>query len=232
MDPYNLTQKNKAMIKKKKAIKRKAAPKRKIGAAGDYAKFETATIKALAKLLKKPLKSVQKGVNENPGLLKIIGRSFDNKLTPTQTAKELKKALQPIVEKDPKNAFVQLLEKISKGKKKAAPAKSAAFPMKLPATVTIGSAKGHFNSIAELKEANKKIGHFFFSPNTMKAFKTKICTPMILGRYFITREQSPIGNIFFIREATQRGEIINDPFKKEFPNLKEAKNYLQKKVRQ
>ena len=139
----------------RKGAKKKAAPKKRkisgskhtdikshnykitIGAAGDYAKFEISTIKALAKLLKKPIKAVQKAVYDSKNLLDLISNSFDNKNTPLQTAKILKAHLVPKKEVKPLNAFVNLLTK--KGKAQSSPGSKANFPMKLPATVTIGS---------------------------------------------------------------------------------------------
>jgi hypothetical protein len=106
-----------------------------IGAAGDYAKFEIATIKALAKILKKSVKNTQILVNNDQTILNIISNSFDQKLTPIQTAKIIKAELMPAPKKDPLNAFVKLLSKPG-GKSKSN------FPMKLPATVTIGSVSG------------------------------------------------------------------------------------------
>ena len=106
-----------------------------IGKAGDYAKFEIATIKALAKLLKKSIKATQILVNNDQTILNIISNSFDKNLTPTQTAKVIKADLMPAETKDPLKAFVKILGK------KTSKATKANFPMKLPATVTIGSVK-------------------------------------------------------------------------------------------
>jgi hypothetical protein len=139
----------------RKGAKKKKAPKKRkisgskhtdikshnykitIGAAGDYAKFEISTIKALAKLLKKPIKAVQKAVYDSKNLLDLISNSFDNKNTPLQTAKILKAHLVPKKEVKPLDAFVNLLTK--KGKAQSSPGSKANFPMKLPATVTIGN---------------------------------------------------------------------------------------------
>lgn len=104
-----------------------------IGKAGDYAKFEIATIKQLAKQIKKTIKETQILVNNNQSILNIISNSFDQKLTPLQTAKIIKSELMPADKKDPLKAFVKILSK------KAKPAGKNNFPMKLPATVTIGS---------------------------------------------------------------------------------------------
>lgn len=107
---------------------------RKIGAPGDYAKFEIATIKSLAKLLKKTIKATQILVNNDDNILKLISNSFDQKITPVQTAKLIKAELTPVAKEDKLKAFVDILNKGTKSKPG-----SKSFPMKLPATVTIGS---------------------------------------------------------------------------------------------
>jgi len=128
----------KAFMAKLRAAKGKPKKShgRKIGAAGDYAKFEIATIKSLAKLLKKSLSYTQAFVNNNQNILKFISDSFDRKLTPLQTAKAIKQELTPAKKEDKLKAFVDILSKGAKGK-----TTGRNFPMKLPATVTIGSVK-------------------------------------------------------------------------------------------
>lgn len=120
-----------------KAASGKVVKRSKIGAAGDYAKFEIATIKSLAKVLKKSLKLTQQLVNNDENLLNIISDSFDKKLTPLQTAKVIKKELTPEPKTDKLKAFVNILNKGAKGKTTG----SKNFPMKIPATVTIGKLK-------------------------------------------------------------------------------------------
>lgn len=126
----------KAFMAKLRAAKGKTkkAKSKKIGAAGDYAKFEISTIKSLSKLLKKSLSYTQQFVNNDQNILKIISNSFDRKLTPLQTAKIIKQELTPTKKVDKLKAFVDILNKGSKGK-----TNGRNFPMKLPATVTIGS---------------------------------------------------------------------------------------------
>lgn len=120
-----------------------------IGAAGDYAKFEISTIKALAKLVKKPIKVVQKAVYDDKHLLDLISNSFDTGKTPAQTAKLLKAHLLPKKEAKPLNAFVNLLTKKGKGQGSGGTSK-ANFPMKLPAMVTIGALnKNHIENLKE-----------------------------------------------------------------------------------
>ncbi len=45
-----------------------------------------------------------------------------------------------------------------------------------------------FNTMAEVKAANKEIGNNWFSPDTMKWWKTVIETPLLQHRYFVTSE--------------------------------------------
>ena len=148
---------------KKKAVKKSKAKTKKvhtdvkshnyrisISGAGDYAKFEISTIKALAKLLKKPLKTIQKAVYDTKSFLDIISNSFDQGKTPLQTAKILKEELVPKKQIKPLDAFVNLLTK--KGKGQSSTGSKANFPMKLPATVTIGNL-----SKSMLSEISQKI---------------------------------------------------------------------------
>ena len=125
-----------------------------IGAAGDYAKFEISTIKALAKSLKKPIKVVQKAVYDDKHLLDLISNSFDTGKTPAQTAKLLKAHLVPKKEIKPLDAFVNLLTKKGKGQSSGSGSK-ANFPMKLPAMVTIGNLKS--DSLDQIAQLNKRI---------------------------------------------------------------------------
>jgi Txe/YoeB family toxin of Txe-Axe toxin-antitoxin module len=173
-------------MKRKK--NKRSVKKRKIGASGDYAKYEISVIKALAKLLKQPYNKVQVKVNENESLLNIISKGFDNKQTVSQTAKELKEKLTETVKKHPASALLELLTKMPKatGDKLHNPK----FPMKLPATVTIGnvtsingtdmfnelynweSAKKHIhNEIKKLKQSAKAKGDTFFKKIKLKAIK-------------------------------------------------------------
>ena len=99
----------------------------------------------------------------------------------------------------------------------------------------IGSAK-LFNSMAEVKAANKKAGHFFFSPGTMKFFDSKVVTPLIQGQYFITSEKftnsaGHSSTTFSIRKAMPDGSINADPYKKKFQTKKAATAFLKKQLR-
>lgn len=109
--------------------------KRSIGAVGDYAKFEIAVIKKLATLLKQPYKKTQETVNTSETLLNIISVNFDKKISVNETAKQLKLKLIEVNKKSPIQSFVELLSKLPKKETQS----KVQFPIKLPATVTIGN---------------------------------------------------------------------------------------------
>ena len=112
--------------------------KKYLGAAGDYAKYELSCIKELAKLLKQTYKKTLQTVNLDDSLLKIISVNFDKKVTVKETAKELKAALINVAKKNPLDSFIEILSKLPKKQTETIKPK---FPMKLPATVTIGKVK-------------------------------------------------------------------------------------------
>lgn len=112
--------------------------KKYLGAAGDYAKYELSCIKELAKLLKQTYKKTLQTVNLDDSLLKIISVNFDKKITVKETAKELKAALIKVAKKNPLDSFIEILSKLPKKQTETIKPK---FPMKLPATVTIGKIK-------------------------------------------------------------------------------------------
>ena len=130
------------MIKKKKYL----------GAAGDYAKYELACIKALAKLLKQTYKKTLQTVNLDNSLLKIISVNFDKKVTVKETAKELKAALIKVAKKNPLESFIEILSKLPKKQTETIKPK---FPIKLPATVTIGANKKHLEYLHGLHTDKK-----------------------------------------------------------------------------
>jgi hypothetical protein len=130
------------MIKKKKYL----------GAAGDYAKYELACIKELSKLLKQTYKKTLQTVNLDNSLLKIISVNFDKKVTVKETAKELKAALIKVAKKNPLDSFIEILSKLPKKQTETIKPK---FPMKLPATVTIGKVKKRSRRITGSHTDNK-----------------------------------------------------------------------------
>lgn len=141
---------------------------RSLGASGDYAKFEIAVIKNLAKLLKKTYKKVQEIVNTDESLLNIISKNFDKKISVSITAKELKAKLIIVAKKNPLESFIEILNKLPK---KDQVSKGVKFPIKLPATVQIGS--------------NKKIKSIYMSGLNKKYLQVQ---PSGHGHYKVTTE--------------------------------------------
>ena len=65
-----------------------------------------------------------------------------------------------------------------------------------------------YNSIKEIKEANKRKGHFFFSQGALDFFRSKIYPIIYQKKYFITSEIDPFEHeAFTIREAKENGEV-------------------------
>lgn len=99
---------------------------------------------------------------------------------------------------------------------------------------SIGSEKGFFKNLSELKKANKANGYYFFSAATMRFFKCKIVSELILGRYFITSDtfissdRTYKETTFNIRSAKQDGNIIT--LHEKFANKQDAIIYLSKIV--
>lgn len=62
--------------------------------------------------------------------------------------------------------------------------------------------------MADVRAANRINGMYFFSPDTMRFFKSKIVSSLLGGKYFITRETDPHGKTrFTIREVMPDAHI-------------------------
>lgn len=59
-----------------------------------------------------------------------------------------------------------------------------------------------FFTLAQVKEANRESGHCWFSPDTMRFFRTRILGGLVAGKYFVTSEKPPHGpRKYSIREV-------------------------------
>ena len=69
-----------------------------------------------------------------------------------------------------------------------------------------------FTSIPAVKTAFKSAGSFWFSPGAMRFFNTKIESPLIAGRYFITSERYEIGEpkLFNVRMIVRHNDATLD----------------------
>ena len=66
-----------------------------------------------------------------------------------------------------------------------------------------------FSNMADVRNANRELGHHFFDRDTMRFFDSKIVGALIGGRYFITSErfnaESP--RLYTIRKAQPNGDV-------------------------
>ena len=88
-----------------------------------------------------------------------------------------------------------------------------------------------WKNITEVKKANKAIGHHWFDFDAMSFFKTKIETPILHNRYFITSEIN-LSDIkkYSIREVNDNGSIDTLGEFHSFKSVKDAKEYLKKSI--
>lgn len=65
-----------------------------------------------------------------------------------------------------------------------------------------------FKSLAEVKKANKGIGHHWFDTDTMKFWKTRLETDLLGHRYFVTSDEMfDRSRAYTIRQANDDGTI-------------------------
>lgn len=66
-----------------------------------------------------------------------------------------------------------------------------------------------FKSMAEARAANKAAGQFWFSPDTMEFFSSRVETGLIRGRFFVSSEVPPaLGQRrYTVREARDDGTV-------------------------
>jgi hypothetical protein len=66
-----------------------------------------------------------------------------------------------------------------------------------------------FANITEIKRANKEIGHYFFSADTMRFFNSTVYPKVYGGRFFVSSEFRGGGDSirYTVREAQENGAI-------------------------
>lgn len=65
-----------------------------------------------------------------------------------------------------------------------------------------------FNTMKEVKAANKALGHHFFDTGTMQFFESVIESPLISGQYFVTSEKIPYEErVYSVRRVLDNGAI-------------------------
>lgn len=86
-----------------------------------------------------------------------------------------------------------------------------------------------YNSISDIKQANKELGHSFFSPDAMEFFGSKVLPTVYDGRFFITSEQDNFSNgarKYTVREAKSDGSIDTIGNFQQFATAKQAQKAL------
>lgn len=88
---------------------------------------------------------------------------------------------------------------------------------------------GPFKTVAEIKQANREAGQHFFSPDTLRFFRSRIESDVLGGRLFITSEQfvASTGEAdprrYTVRVANDDASSINTVHGfQEFDSLEEA----------
>ena len=87
-------------------------------------------------------------------------------------------------------------------------------------------------TMAEVREANRNIGHCWFEYKTMKFWHTKIHGDVRRGKYFITSEDNynRQRRLFTIREFKPDGQILTVGEFQAYKSLAEAKQALKEIV--
>jgi len=82
-----------------------------------------------------------------------------------------------------------------------------------------------FETIDEIKTANAEAGYFWFSPETLRFFSSRISTKVYGGRYFVSSEKEYDGaRRYTVREARSDGSINTVSKFGEFTTLRDAES--------
>jgi hypothetical protein len=87
--------------------------------------------------------------------------------------------------------------------------------------------------LEEFKELNKSIGNYWFSPDSMRFFKSRILDWDIITGYFITSEKGP-SNVrrYSIRRANfETGTVSTVSEFQEYPTLQRARTAYKRYLR-
>jgi hypothetical protein len=91
-----------------------------------------------------------------------------------------------------------------------------------------------FKTMADVRDANRANGNFFFSRDTMRFFASKIESGLYGGRYFITSEKNFDGSqrFYTIREAKPDGDISTVGEFRAYRNIEGARSRCRELVRE
>lgn len=95
---------------------------------------------------------------------------------------------------------------------------------------------GPFHTLDQLKRANERHGHYFFSAESMRFFRSRVAPGVIGGRVFITSEQfqpayeMPEPRRYTVRVAHDDGSICTLSEFQQFATLAQARAFARKAV--
>ena len=86
-----------------------------------------------------------------------------------------------------------------------------------------------YKDITEIKKANEEAGHYFFSPDTLQFWGSKVYPRVYGGRYYITSEDNfdRTAKFYSVRRADERGHIETVWGFLEFNTLEQAKRAIE-----
>ena len=66
-----------------------------------------------------------------------------------------------------------------------------------------------YKTIDEIKQANEDAGQCWFSPSSMKFFRSKVHSPVYEGNFFVSSEQASAGHprLFSVRYLDENGHV-------------------------
>lgn len=86
-----------------------------------------------------------------------------------------------------------------------------------------------YRNITEVKKANKALGRYWFSPDTVRFFKSRVETPIIAGRYWVesTTTYNDEGREYKLARVGDDGDISYVDYRNNvYPTLIAAKAAL------
>ena len=85
-----------------------------------------------------------------------------------------------------------------------------------------------YNTMREIKAANKASGGHWFEPGTLRFFKSIVYNPIYFGRFFITSERFNDGTprLFTVRFVNADGSIDSASKFQEFSTKRQAEKFI------
>jgi hypothetical protein len=90
--------------------------------------------------------------------------------------------------------------------------------------------QGKYGTIEDIKRANREAGRYWFSPDTLRFFRSRVGREVYGGRFFISSEQRETytERRYTVREAMPDGTIENASKFMAYPSSQSARNHIDK----